>query len=75
MRHPKDGSILYYVHVGIERAPQVREPKREVVLLIVKRNGHWRLARAPDGVRKRVLKEGTTGSDTRGAASADSSDT
>lgn len=75
LRHPKDGSILYYIHASVELAPQVREPKREVVLLIVKRDGRWRLARAPDSVRKRVLKEGSTGSDAEGAAGADSSNT
>ena len=73
MRHPKDGSILYYIHASVELAPQMREPKREVVLLIVKRDGRWRLARAPDSVRKRVLKKKTTGSDTQAAAGTDSS--
>lgn len=75
MRHPKDGSILYYVHAGVELAPQIREPKREVVLLIVKRGGHWRLAKAPETVRKRVLKEGAPRPDTSGADRAGSSNT
>ena len=75
MRHPKDGGILYCIHASVELAPQVREPNRDVVLLIVKRGGQWRLARAPDSVRKRVLNEGSTGSDPQGSAGADSSST
>ena len=75
MRQPKDGSILYYVHASVELSPQVREPKREVVLLIVKQSGRWRLAQAPDNLRKHVLKKETTESGADGASGSDSSST
>lgn len=55
MRRPNDGGILYYVHAIVELAPEIRKPKRDVVLLIVRENDAWRLARAPKALVEKVL--------------------
>ena len=54
MKHA-DGEYLYSLHVQVKLDESVPEPARDVVLLIVRENGQWRLARAPAHHRKRVL--------------------
>lgn len=71
-RDPRDGEIVYVVHGRVELDPdKVPQPEREIVLLLVKENGQWRIARAPSKVAK-ALKgelsedENTNGADTNG---------
>jgi len=54
MKTPK-GEYLYYIHARIELDESLHEPARDVVMLIVKEDDRWRLARAPDYLRKKVL--------------------
>ncbi len=54
----KTGEYLYYLHARVELDESVPEPEREVVLLIIKENDQWRLAKAPAHLIKQVL--GTT---------------
>lgn len=55
MRHADDQRLLYYVHAGFEFGAGAREPKREVVFLMVWQNDAWRLGRAPKSLVKQVL--------------------
>ena len=50
-----EGEYLYCIHTRVELDESVSEPAREVVLLIVRENDRWCLAKAPAHVRKEVL--------------------
>ena len=56
MRHTERGDVLYYVHVGIEFGPGAKHASRELVVLVVHEGHTWCLARAPQSLRKEVLK-------------------
>jgi hypothetical protein len=55
MRHPEDGSLLYYAHARFELAANLPDPRRDVVVLIINEGGAWRLARAPKALTRKVL--------------------
>ena len=62
MRNPPEGGAfegkyLYYVHGRVELDASVPDPRREVLLLIVREGEQWRLARAPRYLRQQVLGE------------------
>lgn len=49
------GEYLYYIHARIELDDSVPKPARDVVLLIVQEDDRWRLARAPEHLRQKIL--------------------
>ncbi|MCH7526205.1 MAG: hypothetical protein IID39_02095 [Planctomycetes bacterium] len=55
MRHPGNGSLLYYAHARFELAANLPDPRREVVVLIIEEEGAWCLARAPKALTRKVL--------------------
>ena len=61
-RKTLEGQDLYYIHTRVELDDSVPEPARDVVLLIVRENDRWRLAKAPAHLRKKVLGVGEQGS-------------
>ncbi len=47
-RRTREGDIVYIVHSLVELDPnEVPEPERDIVLLLRKESGKWRVARAP----------------------------
>jgi hypothetical protein len=57
LRRKAEGDVVYGVHASVVLDGSVPEPTREVVLLLVREMGQWRLARAPAALRKRFLGE------------------
>ena len=57
MRHAQDGRLLYYVDAAIEFGVGGREPRRDVIFLVVRENDTWRLARAPKSLVNQVRGE------------------
>jgi hypothetical protein len=57
MRHAQDGRLLYYVDAAIEFGVGAREPRRDVIFLVVRENDTWRLARAPKSLVNQVRGE------------------
>lgn len=54
-RRRVEGDIVYGLHAHVELDPAVPKPRRDVILLIVREDDHWRLRRAPSDLRRRYL--------------------
>ena len=53
-----EGEIVYAVRGLVRLDPaEVPEPNRDIVLLLVKENDQWRIARAPGSVRQMLARE------------------
>ena len=51
----KRENIKYYIHATAHLDPQLGEPRRDLVVLVVDENGEWRIAPAPEGMRDKIL--------------------
>ncbi len=58
-RRRAEGDIAYGVRARVELDDSVSEPRRDVVFLIIREAGQWRLARPPAGLSEQLA--GTPG--------------
>ncbi len=54
MRHAETGDLLYYVDAKLKFDPESRQRHREILFLLVRRNGAWRLSRAPESLAHKI---------------------
>ena len=54
--NPNDGSTLYAVRAWVELDPTVREPQRDVVILLTWENNQWRLTVPPEGLSDELFE-------------------
>jgi len=54
MRHAQSGDLLYYVDAKLQFDPESRLNHREILFLLVRRNGAWRLSRAPKSLAHEI---------------------
>lgn len=67
-RRRAEGDIAYGVRARVELDDSVSEPRRDVVFLIIREAGEWRLARPPAGLSEQLAGTPGAASDEAGAA-------
>lgn len=48
--NPADGKILYAVRAIVELDPSVRDPERDVIIVLIEEAGRWRMTSAPESL-------------------------
>ena len=57
LRNPRDGSLIYAVRARVELGPDLREPLRDVVILLTGENNQWRLTMPPEGLSDDLFED------------------
>ena len=70
LHNPNDGSVLYAVRARVELDPTVREPLRDVVILLTWENNRWRLTMPPEGLPDNLFGPGSPTSQPQSQAPA-----
>lgn len=67
-REPQTGELLYAARAHVELDPSVREPQRDVTILLIRERGRWQLTTPPRDLPDQLFEQRRPTSQPRGAS-------